>query len=96
MNNGTFYKKTNKLKDDKDIDDIIVKRRSPYMYNRKSIVTPVVLEKRTVQSKVKKEIDQMLEPFVIEEVKNIDKPEVEIVNKKVIALEKQLATMKNV
>jgi hypothetical protein len=105
MNNGTFYKQhSSKLKNDNKVtDEVVVKRRSPYVYNRKSTVTPSTLDKRTViLPKVKKDNIEpivfepmVIEPIIIEEFK-ADKEEKENLNKKLIALEKQLATLKTV
>jgi hypothetical protein len=80
MNNGTFKHNKPKIKE----DEIIVKRRSPYMYHRKT-TTPSNLKINTIKKEV--------EPIIVEETKTDEK---EVLNNKIVSLEKQLNALKSV
>jgi hypothetical protein len=99
MNNGTYRKnslnkKIKKNETTANEDDIVIKRRSPYLYNRTNLPNSNNVEKRGnhLPSRVRKEIEPLIigEPLV-EETKT---EETDMLNKKIVALEKQLATLK--
>jgi hypothetical protein len=96
--NGILKKNTlvtKKTTIDKKEDDIIVKRKSPYLYNRTSAKKTNSMDRNTLQSRMKKETEQPIIELIIEEPK-VNKEDVDILNKKLISLEKQLAIYKNV
>ena len=93
MNNGTYNKNclNKNKKDNKNDDEIVVKQRSPYLYNRSKL--PSLNDSKTkFDFKSKKELEPIIPKNNISE-KN-DSVIVDILNKKLNNLEKQLQVMK--